>query len=197
MAAALVSIIGPPASGKTTVAQWLAEALDARLIREDYQGNPFLSESYLGRADLVLPAQLYFLYSRVAQLCRANWPAAGVAVSDYGFCQDAAYADINLSAADLAVYRRVAAPAGDVVKRPDVLICLDGSDAVLLDRIARRGRRHETVFTADFLESMRRAYRRIADAAECPVVSVDTGRVNLLEKPAQTELTGRIQELLK
>jgi deoxyadenosine/deoxycytidine kinase len=197
MAAALVSIIGPPASGKTTVAQWLAEALGARLIREDYQGNPFLSESYLGRADLVLPAQLYFLCSRVAQLCRASWPATGVAVSDYGFCQDAVYADINLSAADRAVYRRVAEPAADVVTRPDVLLCLDGSDAVLLERIARRGRRHETVFTAEFLESMRRSYRQIVAAAECPVIHVDTGVVNLLEKPAQLELTGRIRELLK
>ena len=45
MAATLISIIGPPASGKTTLAESLCADLEAELVREDYAGNAFLADS--------------------------------------------------------------------------------------------------------------------------------------------------------
>lgn len=196
MSGALISIIGPPASGKTTTAEWLCEALPARMIREDYAGNPFLVEAYLGREELALPAQLYFLLSRVSQLSLDVCPAGGVAVSDYGFCQDAIYAACNLSKEGLTTYRRLAEPAGEMVKSADVLVHLDAPEGLLLDRIARRGRRHEAVFTGEFLNALRRAYREIAAACDCPVVPVDVGAVNLLEDDARVRLLGEIRKAL-
>ena len=196
MAGSLVSIIGPPAVGKTTTAHWLAEALDARLILEDYQGNPFLSESYLGHCELALPAQLYFLFSRISQLSRDSWPTSGVSVSDYGFCQDAIYAQTNLSAQDVETYRRLSAPAGEVVKSPDVIIHLDGDESLLLERIFRRGRGYESTFSADFLSTMRAAYREVSTSAECPVLMTDVGEIDLLAEPGRGELLGRVREAL-
>ena len=197
MSAVLISIIGPPASGKTTTAEWLCRALPARLIREDYAGNPFLAEAYLGRTDLALAAQLYFLFSRISQLNLRAWEASVPAVSDYGFCQDAIYAACNLSEGDLAVYRRLAEPAGHMVKRPDVLVLLDADQDVLLERIARRGRRHEAVFTADFLNALRGAYRTVAQEIDCPVLSVDVAAVDLLAEDPQARLLQQIQEALR
>jgi deoxyguanosine kinase len=194
--AALVSIIGPPAVGKTTAAEWLAEALPAVLVREDYAGNPFLSDSYLGRIEFRLPAQLYFLFSRVSQLDRRRWPAQALVVSDYGYCQDAVYAERNLAAEDLAVYRRLAGAADDAVKRPDVLIHLDGEEGTLLRRIALRGRQYERTFSAEFLGSMREAYRRLVERADCPVLAVDIDREDLLDSAARAALLGRVREAL-
>lgn len=196
MSAALISIIGAPGAGKTTMAEWLAEALPSRMIREDYAGNPFLEESYLGRGDLALPAQLYFLFSRISQLSLAGWPASGVFVSDYGFCQDAVYAAHNLHREDLAVYHRLAEPADKLVKPVDVLVYLDGSAPVLLERIACRGRRHERVFTAEFLNAIRDAYREIARAGGCPVVAIDVGAVDLQQAGTRARLLRQIRELL-
>jgi len=196
VAAALISLIGPPASGKTTTAEFLARGLDGRLILEDYAGNPFLSEFYLGRAELALPAQLYFLYSRLGQLKLGTWPETGLVVSDYGFCQDAIYAHHNLRGEDLDVYRRLASATQGVVKPPDVLVHLDGAEATLLERIARRGRGYESAFTAAFLGHMRRAYHRAAAAASCPVISVDVERVDLREPAAREELLRRTREVL-
>ena len=196
MAGSLVSIIGPPAVGKTTTAHWLAEALDARLILEDYEGNPFLSESYLGHRELALPAQLYFLFSRVSQLSRDSWPAGGVSVSDYGFCQDAIYAQTNLSPDDVETYRRLSVPAGEVVKSPDVIIHLDGDEGLLLERISRRGRGYESTFSAEFLATMRAAYRDVSSSTECAVLTADVGEVDLLGEPGRGELLGRVREAL-
>ena len=175
MSVVLISIIGPPAVGKTTLAEALAEELPAEIIYEDYAGNPFLADFFLGRRQFALPAQLYFLFSRLGQLNPAAMTDGGTVVSDYGFCQDAAYAAANLSESDLAVYHRLAGAVGKMVKPPDLLIHLDGAEDILLERIARRGRRHEATFTADFLARMRRAYREIVATADCPVIGIDVG----------------------
>jgi len=192
----LLSIIGPPAAGKTTTAEWLAKALPARLIREDYAGNPFLPEAHLGGREQALGCQLYFLFSRLWQLNLAAWPEADLAVSDYGFCQDGIFAAGGLSGADLAVYRRLAGPAAERVKRPDLLIHLDGGAGLLLERIARRGRPYERGFAATFIERLRRAYRRAAADADCPVIVVDVGAVDLRAEPARSRLLRRIREML-
>ncbi len=196
MSVILISIIGSPASGKTTVAEWLAEELPAKIIYEDYAGNPFLADFFLGRAEFALPAQLCFLFSRLNQLNSAALADGETVVSDYGFCQDAVYAAGNLSEGDLSVYHRLAGPVGKMVKQPDVLIHLDGSEDMLLDRIARRGRRHETAFTADFLARMRRAYREIVSSAACPVIGIDVGEVDLRAGPDRAKLLRDIREAL-
>jgi deoxyadenosine/deoxycytidine kinase len=192
VSAALVSIIGPPAVGKTTLAEHLADELPARLLREDYEGNPFLAESYLGRAEARLPAQLYYLMSRTSQLSRLGWPAEGLAVSDYGFCQDRVFARQRLDAAELAVYEQVAARMASLVQPPDVLICLDASEATLLARIARRGRAFETAMTGDFLAAMRRAYGAEARAASCAVIEVDCDRVDVRDAAWRRGLAERL-----
>jgi deoxyadenosine/deoxycytidine kinase len=196
MGAALVSIIGPPAAGKTTTAEWLAEAIPGRLIREDYDRNPFLASFYLGRRELALASQLYFLFSRVGQLERADWPEDGVAVSDYGFCHDRIYAERTLAAADLAVYDRLSVQAAGLVKPPDVLVYLKASDGLLLERIARRGRGYERSFTAEFIAALQPAYEQAAGEAPCPVLTVDVDRVDLRTAPARDDLLEAIRKAI-
>ncbi len=196
MTAPLVSVIGPPASGKTTLARLLAEELPARLILEDYQGNPFLSGFFLGQSELALPAQLYFLFSRLGQLAQATWPGEGACVSDYGFCQDAVYAARSLKGQDLAVYNRLSAQARRLVTCPKLVIHLDGPEELLLERIARRGREYEAAFTAEFLGWMRSRYRQVTDELSCPVLSVDVSQMDLRQDPQRQRLLGQVREIL-
>ena len=192
----LISIIGPPAVGKTTLAESLAAELQARIIYEDYAGNPFLADFFLGRSEFALPAQLYFLFSRLGQLNPKAMTDGETLISDYGFCQDAVYAASNLSDSDLDVYHRLADAVGEIVKPPDVLIHLDGDEDTLLERISRRGRRYEQVFSVDFLARMRDAYREIVPAADCPVINIDVGKVDLRKESSRAELICDIREHL-
>ncbi len=194
MAAPLVSIIGPPAAGKTTTAEWLAKVMPGRLIREDYDGNPFLASFYLGSRELALASQLYFLFSRVGQLELADWPDAGAAVSDYGFCHDRIYAEQTLGEADLAIYHRLSAQTAGLIKPPDVLVYLKGPDEMLLERIARRGRSYERSFTPEFIAALRLAYEQAAAEATCPVLTINVGEVDLRTSPARDELLASVQE---
>lgn len=191
--APLISVIGLPASGKTTLAELLAMELPARLVREDYEGNPFLAQSYAGSADARLPAQLFYLLSRVHQLSSENWPAGGTMISDYGFCQDRVYASLRLVPHDLAVYEPLLARLAPRVVPPSVMVHLDAEPAVLLERIAQRGRSFEKAMTREFLSDMRRAYEGVVEAASCPVVTVRCDEVDLRNYQPRAELAERIR----
>ena len=172
-------------------------ALPARLIREDYDGNPFLAEAYLGRSDFALASQLYFLFSRLSQLNLRRWPTGGSAVSDYGFCQDAIYAGINLDGDDLAVYRRLAAGADMLVKAPDVLIHLDAPVPVLMERIAERGRGYEKAFDANFVAAMRDRYAALTAESAGPIITLDVSAVDLRTDPAVADVARAVREKLR
>lgn len=196
MTASLISIIGPPAAGKTTLAKALCAELGARLILEDYAGNPFLADSYAGKAEARLPGQLYFLMSRVGQLSIASWPERGLVVSDYGFCQDRIYAKARLNADEFRLYERLAARLDGLVHGPQIVIHLDASEATLLNRIAARGRDFEAVMDAAFLSAMREAYKAAAGELGCPVLSIDCDRTDLRQREAVAKTVERVREVL-
>ena len=196
MTACLISVIGPPASGKTTLAELLAADLPAELIREDYESNPFLADSYVGPREARLPAQLYYLLSRVNQLSAADWPREGLFVSDYGFCQDRLYALARLSPEEMEAYDPVHERFARLVHPPDVLIHLDASTATLRERIVRRGREFEKAMTRDFLSSMRRAYNGVARSSPCPVLAVDCDKVDLRGPAERARLIEEIRRKL-
>ena len=196
MSAALVSIIGPPAVGKSTLAELLCRELPARLIREDWQGNPFLAASYAGDASTRLPGQMYFLLSRVSQLAETTWPEEGIFVSDYGFCQDRIFARERLGRDELDAYEEVAHRLARVVHPPDVLIHLDAGPATLLARLALRGRDFERVMDEEFLAEMRAEYGRAAMEALCPVIEFDCDAADFREAPIRADLVAKVKKEL-
>ena len=191
--AKLISVIGPPAVGKTTLAELLAKELPATLVLEDYAGNPFLADSYMGKDESRLPAQIHYLLSRVHQLSAACWPREGLVVSDYGFCQDGLYARTRLSAGDFGIYERIAARLASAVHSADMVIRLDASVPLLLERLAARGRGFEKAMDAEFISTMRRGYDEIVRTAQCPVVLVDCDEVDIREAAWRGPLLDRIR----
>lgn len=197
MAARLISIIGAPATGKTTLAERLCEELPALLIREDFAGNPFLAQSYEGDPEAGLPGQLYFLMSRFHQLHVGHWPGEGIRVSDYGFCQDRIFARVRLGEDDYRLYGRLAGRLEGLVHPPDVLVHLDAAPGILMERIARRGRGFEKVMDAEFLETMRRAYAEAVAAWRGPVLRVDCAATDLRESNCRARLVESIRAMLE
>jgi len=183
MSATLISIIGPVGSGKTTLAANLARVLGGECIREAFASNPFLAGA-VREAAARLPAQLYFLLSRAGQLAASDWPADGLFVSDYGFCQDRLFAKTKLPPDEFALYEPIHERLAANVHPPALLILLDAPEAELLCRIAARGREFEQAITREFLRDQRTAYRDLADEATCPVIRVEN-HVTDLREPAE------------
>lgn len=195
MTAPLVSIAGPPAVGKTTLAELLAELLPGRLIREDYRGNPFLADASAGKDEAKLPAQLYFLVSRASQLSIMRGHER-TEVSDYAFCQDRIYARAVLSERDYRLYEKLAVRVERLVRPPDVLVRLEASEQELMRRIQRRGRAFERTMTEGFLRNMRKAYNDLNTVVECPVMQVNAETADVRDPQTAADVAGRIRELL-
>ena len=179
--------------GKTTLARGIAAEMGAELICEDFEGNPFLADSYLGGREACLPAQLFFLLSRVKQLSLADWPADGLVVSDYGFCQDRIYAASKLTEDEMGLYSRVARRVKGLVVPASVIVHLDAPEPVLKSRIAARGREYEKAMTPEFLEEMRMAYNDIDQKVGCSVIRVDTDASDVRDESVRNELIVRIR----
>ena len=62
-----IAVEGPVGSGKTVLAQALADRLGGRLVAEAAEENPFLRGFYSDRKKYAFQAQLFFLLSRFQQ----------------------------------------------------------------------------------------------------------------------------------
>lgn len=173
--------------GKTTLANMLAKHLGARLNLEVVEENPFLPAFYEDRAAHALKTQMFFLLSRFKQqetLAQDDLFTRGT-VSDYLFAKDRVFAQLTLSASELALYEQLYGVLNTRVPKPDLVVLLQAPLDVILARIKRRGRSFERNIDVDYLAALVQAYQRFfAHYDETPLVVVDTAELNFVDRPA-------------
>src|SRR3970040_378161 len=136
---------GPIGVGKTSLAERLAERLQARKLLEGPEENPFLSQFYSDMRRYAFQTQLYFLLHRLRQ------PQALVQfdlfkqslVSDYLFAKDKIFAYLTLDENELGLYERLHPLLEMRVQKPDLVLYLQASTDVLMRRIQLRGGAYE------------------------------------------------------
>lgn len=156
-----VAVEGPIGVGKSTLVQRLRERMQARLVMEVVEENPFLANFYEDRARYAFQTQLFFLMSRFKQqeeLKQADLFAPDI-LADYHLLKDRIFAQLTLQDEELALYERVYRSLETQILQPDVLIYLTARQDVLLQRIARRGRPFEVDFDPEYLLSLSSAYQ--------------------------------------
>jgi deoxyadenosine/deoxycytidine kinase len=184
-----IVIEGPIGVGKTTFAQALAARLDARLVLEEVEENPFLKRFYAD-ADAAFQTQLFFLLSRFRQqqallqedLFQRN------TVTDYLFQKDRIFAVLNLGNDELALYEKIYGMLDARIPRPDLVVYLQARTEVLLERIRTRNRTWERPITEGYLERLSSAY---ADFFfrwdQSPLLVVNTSDIDFVEREADLE----------
>lgn len=170
----LISIAGLIGVGKTTLASRLAECLDAKLIVEKYDDNPYLAEVYAGRKDMALDSELFFLSSSATQLRRDRLKPGSRYVSDYVFDKALIYASSWLDVDDLELYRKHFACVNQEVAEPVLAIYLNDGVQQCLERIHRRNRPYEQKIEPAFLTELSQKYETLyADWTTCPLVRLE------------------------
>lgn len=181
-----IVIEGPIGVGKTALAKRLAESMNADLVLEEVEENPFLERFYRDGKSAALPAQMFFLFSRSRQIdaLRQSDLFANVRVSDYLFQKDRLFAELNLDADELALYDQVVDNLAVEPPVPDLVIYLQASVDTLLDRIARRGLGYEQQIERAYLEKLTDAYARFFHAYDDgPLLIVNASQID----PARNE----------
>ena len=180
-----IAVEGPIGVGKTSLAELLAKELGARLVCEQPDDNPFLGAFYKDPKRHAMSAQLFFLlqrYQQQGELAQGDLFARGGLVADYLFAKDRLFAALTLSNDELALYQRIYDLLRPRISTPDLVVYLNASTPVLLDRIRRRGRAVEKPIRPEYLEEVVRTYAEfffrydegpllIVDASELDFVS--------------------------
>ncbi len=186
-----IAIEGPIAAGKSTLARLLSAHLEARLLLERPEDNPFLEKFYADGSRYALRTQLTFLFQRVEQYREVLQPgmfASPGVVSDFMFEKDELFARLTLSDAEYRLYALIHAEVAPRVPPPDLVVWLQAGSPVLLKRIARRGLAMEQGIETGYLDGISAAYATMFERdPTLPVLAVDTERFNPLREPSQLE----------
>lgn len=191
-----IAVEGPIGVGKTSLAQMLAKELNARLLLEDADNNPFLPRFYAEPDKYAFPAQLYFLLTRYNQqrelLQRDLFEQATVA--DYLFAKDRIFANLNLAPDEIKLYEGVYKLVDAQMAKPDLVVYVRARVEVLGERLRKRSRDFERHISYEYLERVSSAYRDFFFYYdEAPLLVVDSSEIDFVGNPS--DLADLIREI--
>ena len=195
---AYIVIEGPIGVGKTSLARLLAEQLQARLVLEVVEENPFLAPFYEDPERYAFSAQTFFLLSRYKQVQDLAQGALFFehTVSDYLFDKDFIFASLNLKGDEWALYRELYQQLKPKLPQPDLTIYLRAAPDLLLQRIAKRGRPFEKDIGAPYLRALGAAYDDLFEHYGAPLHTVEAAAYDFVERePDRERLVGNILQL--
>ncbi len=182
-----IAIEGVIGVGKTTLARLLRPTLEAELLLEVFEENPFLEKFYADRERYAFQTQIFFLLSRYHQQ-RAVAPLLSTGknlIADYTFQKDALFAGINLAGDELDVYYQVHDALAEKIPLPDLIVYLRASTDVLMQRIALRDRPYERDMQRAYIDELNHAYDAFfGEGYRGPrVLTIETDAINFIANP--------------
>lgn len=191
-----VAIEGPIGVGKSSLAELLAKELGGRTLLEAVDDNPFLPRFYADIKKYAFQTQLFFLLSRYQQqkeMFQQDLFSSSV-VADYLFAKDRIFAYLNLDENELCLYEQVYRLLDTRIPKPDLVIYLQASTGVLLERIGGRGIDYERQVKEDYLEKLVDAYNRyFFYYSDTPLLVVNTTDIDFVNNPA--DLASLVKEI--
>lgn len=155
-----IAVEGVIGAGKTSLARKLKEKLNAQLILEQYETNPFLEKFYNDRKRYAFQTQMFFLVNRFKQqqeLIQENLFTEYI-VCDYIFDKDRVFAYLNLDGEELKLYENIFPALSRNLRKPDLVVFLQSGVDRIMYNIKQRSRKVEKNLTRSYIEELSEAY---------------------------------------
>lgn len=155
-----IAIEGVIGAGKTTLAKKIAQKLNAKLILENFEDNPFLEKFYKNPKRYAFHTQIYFLLTRYKQLqeLRHEDLFHNYVISDYIFEKDKIFAYLNLQDDELVLYEKIVSFIERSVPVPDLIIYLQSTVERLMFNIKHRDRNVEKTISEEYIKDLTEGY---------------------------------------
>mgnify|MGYP001016874070 CR=1 FL=1 len=181
-----ISIEGNIGAGKTTLANLLAERLNARLILEEFADNPFLAKFYDNPAQYAFSVELFFMAERYKQqkdLVSQQDMFKTLTISDYLFTKCLLFAKVNLPDDEFRLYQRLFDTMHHQMIQPELLIYLHSPVSKLQENIKKRNRPYEQNIQNDYLYSIQETYTHYIKQHNMKTLFVDTSNADFIGNP--------------
>ena len=198
-----ITVAGNVGAGKSTLTKLLGDSLNFRTHFEKVDNNPYLSDFYLDQSQWGFHLQLYFLAQRFKQqkeieLNKFNNIQDRSIYEDVEIFAQALYEDGKMNERDYITYKELFYDMLPYLRRPDLMIYLDGSIDTILHRINLRGREMEKSVDNTYWTNLHNRYEGwISNYNQSPVLYVDINKVDLINNPEHLEiLANEIKNIL-
>lgn len=181
-----ISIEGNIGAGKTTLANLLAERLNARLILEEFADNPFLAKFYDNPAQYAFSVELFFMAERYKQqkdLVSQQDMFRTLTISDYLFTKCLLFAKVNLPDDEFRLYQRLFDTMHQQMIQPELLIYLHAPVSKLQENIKKRNRPYEQNIQNDYLYNIQQTYTHYIKQHNMKTLIVDTSDADFIGNP--------------
>jgi deoxyadenosine/deoxycytidine kinase len=186
-----IVVEGPIGVGKTSLARRLAARLQANLVLERPEQNPFLARFYQDMKRFALPTQLFFLFQRIAQLRELAQLdlISRLTVCDFLLEKDPLFARLTLDGDELHLYQQIFDSLKPQAPRPDLVIYLQAQPETLVERVRQRSVEFERPITAEYLALLADSYNRFFyHFSGVPVLIVNSERLDFVREDRDLDL---------
>ncbi len=186
-----IVIEGPIGSGKTTLAQMLADKFSVQLLSEKAEANPFLPRFYQDVQRYALPTQLFFLFQRSRQISDLNQRDmfSKPTVADFFLEKDPLFARLNLDDEEYTLYHQIYSHLQLKSSKPDLVIYLQTPVDELAERIEERNVSYEQEIPREYIERLADAYSEFFHTYDAsPLLIVNNEKLNIIKDEAALNL---------
>jgi deoxyguanosine kinase len=194
-----ISIEGVIGVGKTTLVRLLQPLFVSEILLEVFEENPFLARFYQDRERYAFQTQIFFLLSRYRQQHEAipHSLTRGNLISDYTFDKNKIFARLTLAGDELEMYEHVQDILASRIPTPDLVVYLQASVDVLMERIALRDRVYERSMEREYIASLACAYDQyFTNFHASPVLKLNTDDLDFHRRPILDDVVERIRAAL-
>jgi deoxyguanosine kinase len=185
-----IAIEGVIGAGKTTLAKMLSTRLNAKLVLERFEENPFLPKFYEDPEHYAFQTQIFFLLSRYKQqqeLFQGDL-FHNFLVSDYIFDKDKIFAYLTLQDDELKLYETLIGTIEKNIPTPDLVVYLQSSVDRLMSNIKMRGRSYEENMSDEYIKDLNEAYNYFFFRYKsAPLLIINSTEIDFVNNPEDFE----------